>query len=72
MSVADYIVERIANEGVTRCFGDAGDYLFPRCNAPFKKAVLFVLLGGNSLKNMESGPETQIWIPSAGFGFRCA
>ena len=31
--VADYIVERIAQEGVTHCFGVAGDYLFPVCDA---------------------------------------
>jgi indolepyruvate decarboxylase len=31
-SVADYIVQRIADEGVTHCFGVAGDYLFPMCN----------------------------------------
>ena len=31
-SVADYIVQRIADEGVTHCFGVAGDYLFPICN----------------------------------------
>ena len=33
VSVADYIVQRIADEGVTHCFGVAGDYLFPICNA---------------------------------------
>jgi indolepyruvate decarboxylase len=33
ISVADYIVRRIADEGVTHCFGVAGDYLFPMCNA---------------------------------------
>ena len=32
-SVADYIVRRIADEGVAHCFGVAGDYLFPMCNA---------------------------------------
>ncbi|HZZ24681.1 MAG TPA: thiamine pyrophosphate-binding protein [Roseiarcus sp.] len=32
-SVADYIVQRIADEGVAHCFGVAGDYLFPMCNA---------------------------------------
>ena len=33
VSVADYIVQRIADEGVAHCFGVAGDYLFPICNA---------------------------------------
>jgi indolepyruvate decarboxylase len=33
VSVADYIVQRIAHEGVAHCFGVAGDYLFPMCNA---------------------------------------
>ena len=33
VSVADYIVQRIADEGVAHCFGVAGDYLFPMCNA---------------------------------------
>ena len=32
-SVADYIVQRIADEGVAHCFEVAGDYLFPMCNA---------------------------------------
>jgi Thiamine pyrophosphate enzyme, N-terminal TPP binding domain len=30
--IADYIVQRIAVEGITHCFGVAGDYLFPICN----------------------------------------
>jgi len=33
ISVADYIVERLAAEGIDRCFGVAGDYVFPICNA---------------------------------------
>jgi indolepyruvate decarboxylase len=32
-SVADYIVARLAREGIEHCFGVAGDYLFPVCNA---------------------------------------
>ena len=28
-SVADYIVERLAAEGISHCFGVAGDYVFP-------------------------------------------
>jgi len=32
-SVADYIVHRIASEGVAHCFGVAGDYAFPLCDA---------------------------------------
>jgi indolepyruvate decarboxylase len=32
-SIADYIVQRIADEGVTHCLGVAGDSLFPMCNA---------------------------------------
>ena len=32
VSVADYIVQRIADEGVAHCFVVAGDYLFPMCN----------------------------------------
>ena len=31
--VADYIVERLAREGINHCFGVAGDYLFPICDA---------------------------------------
>lgn len=31
--VADYIVERIAAEGISHCFGVAGDYVFPICDA---------------------------------------
>jgi indolepyruvate decarboxylase len=33
VSVADYIVERLAGEGISHCFGVAGDYLFPICDA---------------------------------------
>ena len=33
VSVADYIVERLAEEGIEHCFGVAGDYAFPICNA---------------------------------------
>src|SRR6516164_5158715 len=32
-SVADYIVDRLATEGIEHCFGVAGDYLFPICDA---------------------------------------
>jgi indolepyruvate decarboxylase len=31
--VADYIVERLAAEGIGHCFGVAGDYAFPLCDA---------------------------------------
>ena len=33
VSVADYIIERLAAEGISHCFGVAGDYLFPICDA---------------------------------------
>lgn len=33
VSVADYIVDRLAKEGIEHCFGVAGDYVFPICNA---------------------------------------
>ena len=33
VTVADYIVERLAAEGISHCFGVAGDYLFPICDA---------------------------------------
>src|SRR5215469_13899767 len=32
-TVADYIAERLAAEGVRHCFGVAGDYVFPICDA---------------------------------------
>ena len=32
-SVADYIVHRLAREGINHCFGVAGDYAFPLCDA---------------------------------------
>ena len=31
--VIDYIVERLADEGIAHCFGVAGDYAFPICDA---------------------------------------
>ena len=33
VSVADYIVERLATKGINHCFGVAGDYVFPICDA---------------------------------------
>jgi indolepyruvate decarboxylase len=33
VSVADYIVERLAAEGIDHCFGVAGDYVFSICDA---------------------------------------
>ena len=33
ISVADYIVERLAALGIDHCFGVAGDYVFPICDA---------------------------------------
>jgi indolepyruvate decarboxylase len=33
VSVADYIVERLATEGINHCFGVASDYVFPICDA---------------------------------------
>jgi indolepyruvate decarboxylase len=39
-SVADYIVERLAAEGIRHCFGVAGDYLFPICDAVERSAEI--------------------------------
>jgi indolepyruvate decarboxylase len=33
VSVADYIIDRLAAEGIEHCFGVAGDYVFPICDA---------------------------------------
>src|SRR5712691_5838053 len=32
-SVIDYIIQRLADEGITHCFGVPGDYAFPVCDA---------------------------------------
>lgn len=32
-NVADYIIKRLAAEGIAHCFGVAGDYAFPLCDA---------------------------------------
>src|SRR6266567_6586094 len=32
-TVIDYIVQRLADEGITECFGVPGDYAFPVCDA---------------------------------------
>src|SRR5690348_9464983 len=40
VSVADYIVERLAAEGIEHCFGVAGDYVFPICDAVDSSAKL--------------------------------
>ena len=33
LTVADYIVRRLAREGITDCFGVAGDFAFKLCDA---------------------------------------
>jgi indolepyruvate decarboxylase len=33
ISVVDYIVQRLADEGIAHCFGVPGDYAFPVCDA---------------------------------------
>jgi indolepyruvate decarboxylase len=40
VSVADYIVERLTAEGIEHCFGVAGDYVFPICDAVDSSAKL--------------------------------
>jgi indolepyruvate decarboxylase len=39
-SVAEYIVERLAAEGISHCFGVAGDYVFPVCDAVDSNAMV--------------------------------
>jgi indolepyruvate decarboxylase len=42
-SVADYIVERLAREGITDCFGVAGDFAFKLCDAVARsKAIRWI------------------------------
>jgi TPP-dependent 2-oxoacid decarboxylase len=33
INVVDYIVQRLAGEGIAHCFGVPGDYAFPVCDA---------------------------------------
>ena len=33
ITVIDFIVQRLADEGITHCFGVPGDYAFPVCDA---------------------------------------
>jgi indolepyruvate decarboxylase len=40
ISVAEYIVERLAAEGINHCFGVAGDYVFPVCDAVDSNAMV--------------------------------
>jgi indolepyruvate decarboxylase len=37
-SVIDYIVQRLADDGITHCFGVPGDYAFPVCDAVDRNA----------------------------------
>jgi len=42
-TVADYIIRRLAREGITDCFGVAGDYVFRLCDAVVRsKAVKWI------------------------------
>jgi hypothetical protein len=72
-SVADYIVQRIADEGVAHCFGVAGDYLFPMCNAVERSPEVKLVGCANELNaacpyrkrvSKSVGTETQAWLPS--------
>ncbi len=40
VTVADYIIQRLANEGITDCFGVPGDYAFPVCDAVERNAKI--------------------------------
>src|SRR5580693_8728121 len=33
LNVGDYVIQRLAKEGITDCFGVAGDYVFRMCDA---------------------------------------
>src|ERR1700735_2916572 len=39
-TVVDYIVARLSNEGIAHCFGVAGDYAFPICDAVDRSAKI--------------------------------
>jgi indolepyruvate decarboxylase len=49
IGVADYIVERLAAEDIRHCFGVAGDYLFPICDAVDGSAKVRCVGGANEL-----------------------
>ncbi len=40
ISVIDYIVQRLADEGIAHCFGVPGDYAFPVCDAVERNAKI--------------------------------
>src|ERR1700680_3330835 len=39
-TVADYIVQRLAQEGITDCFGVPGDFAFPLCDAVVRNETI--------------------------------
>jgi indolepyruvate decarboxylase len=49
VSVADYIVNRLAAEGIEHCFGVAGDYVFPICDAVDSSAKVMWIGCANEL-----------------------
>src|SRR5271156_5812315 len=58
VSVADYIVERLAAEGISHCFGVAGDYLFPICDAVDSSAkVKWIGCAKHKFVNRDGRPE---------------
>ena len=55
VNVADYIVERLAAEGIDHCFGVAGDYVFPMCDAIDSSAKVKWIGCANELPSAKSG-----------------
>ena len=64
VSVADYIVERLAAEGIGHCFGVAGDYVFPICDAVDSSAKLKWIGCANEL-NASHAADAYAEIPKA-------
>src|SRR5258708_7744944 len=48
-TVIDYIVQRLADEGIEHCFGVPGDYAFPLCDAVERNQKIKWIGGSNEL-----------------------
>src|ERR1700755_116421 len=49
LTVADYIVGRLAREGITDCFGVAGDFAFKLCDAVARSEAVRCIACSNEL-----------------------
>jgi indolepyruvate decarboxylase len=64
-TVADYIVQRLAREGITDCFGVAGDFAFKLDDAVVRSEVIRWIGCSNELDAAYAARCSRLRTPSA-------